>query len=418
MTSLEDLKKAWENSKLPKDIAREEKPPWWVQEWSERTIEIGPLSTDGAGLHEDVSVEREPDDEPLPRHRRGRGGGSWAIDEVESDLDGRGQGGPRLPEPEHRRIEKSVEREGTEVLAWYQPFHFPDLPWGIYVREKGLLYLADFLEASLGSRPDSIQNSLLFLHAHEVCHGVIESVTTHQELSTLRPAYAYRNLGVAVPWPLGLTSRQVEEALSNATALRKRWPLGVKQVWEAFARLKQPRGYSDWGIAGKYADYSQVAELIHGLSGHHCGLLPAPWMPLHKWARGHEADFPVFLVRDAPPGRGIALAIRSGQMILAVRLAEHPPPHFEIENTRFRLPKRRYSYPFERGGNPPFEPVPPTSSRLTVREEAEVSRLIDEHKEKFLDDYRRQVAHLKAKYPDDGRLAGYTPQGEWVGTNS
>jgi hypothetical protein len=417
MTSLKDIKEAWERSEIPREHQIEERIPWWVQEWRHRTIEIGPISGGTPPPEDEDQNEREETDESPPM-RIPRGSGEWPVDESERDSDSPEGRIPRLPDEDRRQIEDSLGSEGLEVLAWYQPFHHSAMPWGIYLREKGLLYLADFLESRLNPRPDSIHESLLFLHSHEVCHGVIETVITHQELSTLRPAYVNRHRAVAIPWPNGLSSNQVEEALSNATAFRKHWPDSIGRVWEEFARSHQPRGYSDWEIAGGYVGFERISELFYGLSGNRCGLLQAPWMPLHKWARGQESDIPVFLVKDAPPDHGTAFAIKAGQTLLAVRLAEHPPPHFEIENTRGRQPKRRYSYPFERRGIPPFDPVPPTTTSLSQREADEVARLIDENKAKFLGDLKRQVIHLKEKYPNDGRLAHFNDAGEWIGPTS
>ena len=417
MTSLKDVKAAWERSGISRELGIEKRIPWWVQERQGRIFEIGPVGGEVPPQEDEDPVERNDVVEPTSTLAP-RSGSKWAIDESERDPNSPEGGTPRLSAEDRRQIEDSLRDEGLEVLAWYQPFHHPAIPWGIYIREKGLLYLADFLERRLGPRSDSVQESLLFLHSHEVCHGVIETVITHQELSTLRSAYMNRHRAVRMPWPRGLSSEQIEEALSNATAFRKRWPYGVRQAWKEFASSQQPRGYSDWEIAGGYVDFQNVSELFYGLSGNRCGLRQPPWMPLHKWARGQESDIPVFLVKDAPSGHGTAFAIRAGHTVLAVRLAEHPPPHFEIENTNGRTSKRRYSYPFERRGRPPFDPVPPTTFPLSQREVDVVSQLIEDNRAKFLGDLKRQVVHLKERYPNDNRLANFNDAGEWIGSTT
>jgi len=44
-----------------------------------------------------------------------------------------------------REIGDEVEEEGVEALAYYIPFHADRRKWGIYIRESGLAYVADYL---------------------------------------------------------------------------------------------------------------------------------------------------------------------------------------------------------------------------------------------------------------------------------
>src|SRR6266704_2941985 len=52
--------------------------------------------------------------------------------------------------------EPKIETSGPDVLAFYVPYHFPRWPWGIYIRESGLVYLANMLKpdrrATIGAR--------------------------------------------------------------------------------------------------------------------------------------------------------------------------------------------------------------------------------------------------------------------------
>src|SRR2546428_9364588 len=61
--------------------------------------------------------------------------------------------------------EPKIETSGPDVLAFYVPYHFPRWPWGIYIRESGLVYLecrrSEEHTSELQSRSDLVCRLLL-----------------------------------------------------------------------------------------------------------------------------------------------------------------------------------------------------------------------------------------------------------------
>ena len=67
-------------------------------------------------------------------------------------------------------IGRELGEGGIEALAWYVPFHSSLKDHGIYFRESGLLFLADYLKTS-GISPNYVQHSYALLDSHEAIHG-------------------------------------------------------------------------------------------------------------------------------------------------------------------------------------------------------------------------------------------------------
>ena len=125
--------------------------------------------------------------------------------------------------PEVKEIPGSPEF-GTDLLAWYTPFHVDPKNWGIYVREKGLHYLAQRIFEPEGvSYPTAIYLAMKLLYEHERFHFLTEMAATSMELASKLPLYipyaASHQCGNRILSPL-------EEALAEANAF---WPYRVHQ---------------------------------------------------------------------------------------------------------------------------------------------------------------------------------------------
>ena len=61
---------------------------------------------------------------------------------TKSDQGSTDQGFEALSEEDIDSIEEEIQREGTDALAWYHPFHWePRFYWGIYIKDEGINYL-------------------------------------------------------------------------------------------------------------------------------------------------------------------------------------------------------------------------------------------------------------------------------------
>src|SRR3989442_604256 len=135
MRSLRDVINALYQAQLqgfqPPQDPLEQAPPW-MRERSPQEI-LRPVIPD---MEEGTETSRP--DEPI---REG-------YFPVRSD-DGHGEAGTQPPVSEgmwDTPLGKDVKTAGVEALAWYVPYHSSRRRWGIYFRETGLIFLADYLE--------------------------------------------------------------------------------------------------------------------------------------------------------------------------------------------------------------------------------------------------------------------------------
>jgi hypothetical protein len=307
--------------KLPEDAPDSLFGEEWDPEEEELTSNLAPLFRRG---FDDFPGE---DLEDLPRDRRTNG----LIDPLPmlglGDLGERltGEFGEILRVPEVEGIGGNPEG-GTDRLAWYTPFHVDPHRWGIYIREKGLHYLAQQVFEPEGlSYPDALERALQLLYDHESFHFLTEMAATGWELISRQPHYvpyiaAHRN-GRKIFNPL-------EEALAEANAF---WPyrhhqcrlFPYKGAVESYLKAG-PAGYRDFD---KYTSYATRSWGLQELSGQiwpgqagtfqHFGELgfdfdnrvvnraqvPVRLVRLRRW-RGGWAEFANLLIGLSPPKPG------------------------------------------------------------------------------------------------------------------
>lgn len=112
----------------------------------------------------------------------------------------------------------------VDALAWYLPFHYFALDWGIYVKEQSILEIAALIYVRMGQpqmtaklSQDLCRMSLTVLYLHEAFHHKVESFATRLEMATLTPVYrSYKNNVVKV---VRNTDSHLEEAVACAEML-------------------------------------------------------------------------------------------------------------------------------------------------------------------------------------------------------
>lgn len=169
-------------------------------------------------------------------------------------------------------LETRAQRQGCDVLAWYQPFHhYTPSWWGIYILSEGIEIVAQLIERDAdgelepGVADDQARG---FLFRHEFFHHVVESAAGIGQLGLDRaPEDAVKelesvwgNLGHSPPiYSMGGTIDPVEEALANAYAFQ-----GVDKDLRGELRewlRHQPEGYCDFQDYLGEAFYAGCQEL-------------------------------------------------------------------------------------------------------------------------------------------------------------
>jgi hypothetical protein len=176
---------------------------------------------------------------------------------------------PTESELDKQYIDQLIEKQGTDALAWYRPFHMdPQEKWGITILDRGIWHVARFLALELygydGIYPDEdiIKRcrdiAKDFLYYHEMFHFKVElAATVMEKVSPDRALYSgYWKPQIDREWfgSKVKSNRQVkaplEEALANSYALHKVCSeiIDVKQRSEVRRALKQfmkrqPEGY-------------------------------------------------------------------------------------------------------------------------------------------------------------------------------
>jgi len=136
-----------------------------------------------------------------------------------------------------QKIEQLIEKQGTDALAWYRPFHMdPQEKWGITILDQGIWYLARKLATEF-SAPYDDEDTIKycrdiakdFLYYHEMFHFKVELAATVMEIfNPNEPLYArYWKPQSRGEWfdSEVKSNREVksplEEALANSYALRQ-----------------------------------------------------------------------------------------------------------------------------------------------------------------------------------------------------
>jgi len=160
------------------------------------------------------------------------------------------------PELQDGGLGNEIGEWGTDTLAWYRPFHYNwesrNHPWGIYILDKGLYYLAhNVLEPlrDLGyNTGDLLIIAARILFYHEFFHFLSEIAASILEAPSRFQESLYRNYVDHIFVQRHDSSGPLEEALANAFAFRKtdfRKKPGLKSSLRNFMR-NQPSGYREF----------------------------------------------------------------------------------------------------------------------------------------------------------------------------
>lgn len=150
-----------------------------------------------------------------------------------------------------RRNEHVPAPKDVDALAWYLPFHYFGLDWGIYVKEESVFELARLIYNEM-RRPtmtarlaeDLCRMALSILYLHEAFHHKVESFATRLEIATRIPAYrSYKDNVVKV---VRGTDAHLEEAVACAEMLTRLDEVAYKKGVEARTRAATKRFVKKW----------------------------------------------------------------------------------------------------------------------------------------------------------------------------
>jgi len=129
----------------------------------------------------------------------------------------------------------------VDALAWYLPFHYFGLDWGIYVKEQAVFEVAALIYDQMRKPPltaklveDLVRMSMTVLYLHEAFHHKVESFATRLEMATLTPIYrSYKDRVVKV---VRNSDAHLEEAIACAEMLARLDEPSYKKGVEARTR--------------------------------------------------------------------------------------------------------------------------------------------------------------------------------------
>jgi hypothetical protein len=234
-----------------------------------------------------------------------------------------------------RGILEAVERNqhldpptDVDALAWYLPFHYFGLDWGIYVKESAVFELAARIYADMRAPrltprlvEDLCRMGLSILYLHEAFHHKVESFATRLEIAARTPVYrAYKDTVIK---SVRGTDAHLEEAVACAEMLTRLgenayrkgvvkrthhaaknfvedwiplldpgYRLGLEHVgeesrWQLQAQIAEAtprpaRSHRDWGLADNmlrgFFDKDAVARVI----------VPIGTRPVIPWLNGAD----------------------------------------------------------------------------------------------------------------------------------
>lgn len=156
---------------------------------------------------------------------------------------------PSLGNEQDQRIKQAVQVHGIDALAWYVPFHYTGVQWGIYLPTSSLVYLANEVFGSLPTTP--LTRIHLAFHSmlnHELFHFATDYTIAQAELEHQEPWFVPASQEFTQHLPNYLA---LEEQLANAymlTAFRTMKPAlkvkGKQAALKEFVKT-QPEGYRD-----------------------------------------------------------------------------------------------------------------------------------------------------------------------------
>ena len=235
---------------------------------------------------------------------------------------------------------RQADALNPDALAYYVPFHFNVEPWGIFLRQSGVTYLACLLKGGhleIGDEP-LLHASRQVLLNHEMWHAAVEIACTRMELLSRRPLYAeyFHAERAAVH----------EEALANALALK--WVSDGFRDQISSWMLQQGPGYRDFGEwkAGRFTFGGEVTCRYFGLPL--SAPIPNASRSLHSFLfRGWSTyrSLPVTVVQDMKEQVSLLRPFpKKFGLQIHVHSLEHPPPHIHIDSPPGE-PKTRYMWP-------------------------------------------------------------------------
>jgi hypothetical protein len=218
------------------------------------------------------------------------------------------------------QLRRAVRVRHIDALAWYVPFHYPKVQWGIYIPTSSIVFLAItvFLPLKNCSLEQALRLAVRALHRHEIFHFAMDYFAAQIEVLTREPCFLPSR---ALKAPHGYNL--LEEGVANAHMLRslRNLPNRIKVKGNAGVLgdfvLAGPPGYSDGiNLKSNVRYHSAVTDLVtgylscsKGLSGHPFrgltgyDLLPAfpnfPWRhcPIHIIADGARLGAPPDIIR-------------------------------------------------------------------------------------------------------------------------
>jgi hypothetical protein len=264
--------------------AVDRRPPWDVEDapfprppWLESPGQVVQVAGD---IPLDITDERRSFGRGTPERTTSPG-----VIEPAADVDG----DAHSAEPTEPPV--GWDEEGTEVLAWYSPFHQCSWDWGIYIRAYGIEVVAAELRAGGVASLHAPEVARSFLFGHEFGHFQAELMTAGAEMASGTAIYlaGKHDQHLTLPgWGIA------EEGLCNALG-RQRIPRPHTRVLDRWLKAS-PEGYRDYARHSTAKRSGSWAEVVGDIAeGSALAWSPVPGTPTF------EDSVPVFLVLD---GRG------------------------------------------------------------------------------------------------------------------
>jgi len=242
---------------------------------------------------------------------------------------------------EDKEVRKEVEKYGTDALGWYQPFHFFESSWGIFIRWRGIKFLAYLLNKNgqKESYVELMKHAFKLIHSHEYFHFLTEWATSFLELVYSKSLYKdYFNLS------LELEDLCDEESLANAYAfhqLETRIRNNISKFFEM-----QPEIYRNYRLyieekdfilgkrkLGMFINNPNIVELLVHVIDININREP-PWENLFNaepkaiclW----EVPIYILFEREEPPVMVHFLSRRIYNVRIAAYSKDHKPRHIHV----------------------------------------------------------------------------------------
>lgn len=157
-----------------------------------------------------------------------------------------------------------VSKNGTHVLAWYEPFHLYSYGytyrWGIFIRNSSIEYLARILRLGGLDASASFNQASQFLYSHELGHFEFEFLSANAEVSSSKAFYLKDMHSLKSKSPdyspeaEGLFTQLALESLDKeAKAALEPWAMGLPSGYRDFKSHKKSKRGASWSRV--YEDY-------------------------------------------------------------------------------------------------------------------------------------------------------------------